>query len=29
MGVDKYPLRKPGEQRVIYIIAPLRFSTMG
>lgn len=29
MGVDKYPLRKPGEQRVIYKIAPERFSTMG
>jgi PPOX class probable F420-dependent enzyme len=29
MGVDQYPLRKPGEQRVIYIIEPLRFSTMG
>lgn len=29
MGVDKYPLRKPGEQRVIYRIEPLRCSTMG
>jgi PPOX class probable F420-dependent enzyme len=29
MGVDKYPLRKPGEQRVIYTIEPQRFSTMG
>ena len=29
MGVDKYPLRKPGEQRVTYIIEPQRFSTMG
>lgn len=29
MGLDTYPLRKPGEQRVIYIIEPQRFSTMG
>lgn len=29
MGVDTYPLRKPGEQRVTYIIEPQRFSTMG
>ena len=29
MGVDQYPLRKPGEQRVIYTISPQRFSTMG
>ena len=29
MGVDKYPLRKPGEQRVIYKIEPLHVSTMG
>ncbi len=29
MGLDQYPLRKPGEQRVIYKIEPLRFSTMG
>jgi PPOX class probable F420-dependent enzyme len=29
MGVDQYPLRKPGEQRVIYTISPERFSTMG
>ncbi len=29
MGVDKYPLRKPGEQRVIYRIEPLHCSTMG
>lgn len=29
MGVEKYPLRKPGEQRVIYTIEPQRFSTMG
>lgn len=29
MGLDKYPLRQPGEQRVIYKIAPERVSTMG
>ncbi len=29
MGLDQYPLRKPGEQRVIYKIDPQRFSTMG
>jgi len=29
MGLDQYPLRKPGEQRVIYRIEPERFSTMG
>ena len=29
MGLDRYPLRAPGEQRVIYLIEPLRFSTMG
>jgi len=29
MGVDQYPLRKPGERRVIYTIEPERFSTMG
>lgn len=29
MGVDKYPLRKAGEQRVIYKIEPQRFSMMG
>jgi len=29
MGVDKYPLRRPGEVRVIYEIEPLSVSTMG
>jgi len=29
MGVDEYPLRTPNEQRVIYVIEPQRFSTMG
>lgn len=29
MGLDQYPLRKPGEQRVIYKVEPLRFSVMG
>ncbi len=29
MGVDKYPLRKPGEVRVIYEIEPTSISTMG
>src|SRR5271169_1538666 len=29
MGLDKYPLHQPGEQRVIYTIEPQRFSTMG
>jgi PPOX class probable F420-dependent enzyme len=29
MGLDKYPLRQPGEQRVIYKIAPESVSTMG
>jgi PPOX class probable F420-dependent enzyme len=29
MGLDQYPLRKPGERRVIYTISPERFSTMG
>lgn len=29
MNLDKYPLRKPGEQRVIYKIEPDRVSTMG
>jgi len=29
MGLDKYPLHQPGEQRVIYTIEPRRFSTMG
>jgi PPOX class probable F420-dependent enzyme len=29
MGVEKYPLRKPGEVRVIYKILPEATSTMG
>lgn len=29
MGVDVYPLRKPGEQRVIYKVEPHDFSMMG
>jgi PPOX class probable F420-dependent enzyme len=29
MGVDKYPLRAPGEVRVIYKIEPERAQTMG
>ena len=29
MGVDKYPLRQPGEVRVIYKIEPERAQTMG
>ena len=29
LGLDTYPNRKPGEQRVIYKIEPQRFSTMG
>jgi len=29
LGLDTYPNRKPGEVRVIYRIAPERFSTMG
>jgi len=29
MGVDKYPLRQPGEIRVIYKIEPERAQTMG
>ncbi len=29
MGLDQYPMRKPGEQRVIYKIDPTGFSTMG
>lgn len=28
MGVDKYPLRKPGEVRVIYRIEPQHVATM-
>lgn len=29
MGLDKYPLRKAGETRVIYRIEPLKCATMG
>ena len=29
LGLDTYPNRKPGEQRVIYKIEPTQFSTMG
>jgi hypothetical protein len=29
MGVDKYPMRRPGEVRVIYEIEPTSISTMG
>jgi PPOX class probable F420-dependent enzyme len=29
MGKDKYPYRRPGEQRVIYKIAPTRTTQMG
>jgi PPOX class probable F420-dependent enzyme len=29
MGKDKYPLRQPGEVRVIYEIEPVSVSTMG
>ena len=29
MGLESYPNRQPGEQRVIYKIEPQRFSTMG
>jgi PPOX class probable F420-dependent enzyme len=29
MGVDKYPLRQPGEVRVIYKIEPERAQTLG
>lgn len=29
MGVDKYPLRQPGEVRVMYKIEPERTSSMG
>ena len=28
MGVDKYPLRKPGEVRVMFKIRPLKVATM-
>ena len=29
MGKDKYPFRRPGEQRVIYEIEPTSVATMG
>jgi PPOX class probable F420-dependent enzyme len=29
MGKDKYPFRRPGEQRVLYVIEPEKVSTMG
>ncbi len=29
MGQDKYPFRKPEEQRVIYVIEPEKVSVMG
>jgi PPOX class probable F420-dependent enzyme len=29
MGLDTYPLRKPGERRVIYKIEPTSVATMG
>ena len=29
LGLDRYPNRQPGEQRVIYTIEPQRCSTMG
>ena len=29
MGLDKYPLRQPGERRVLYKIQPERTSQMG
>jgi PPOX class probable F420-dependent enzyme len=29
LGVDKYPYAQPGEIRVLYKIAPERFSSMG
>ena len=29
LGVDEYPNRRAGEVRVIYKIAPLRFTSMG
>ncbi len=29
LGLDTYPNRKPGEQRVIYTVEPQRFSSMG
>src|SRR5215471_7012326 len=29
LGQDKYPYRQPGEERVMYKIAPEKFSSMG
>lgn len=29
MGLDRYPYRNPAEQRVIYVVRPLRVQTMG
>lgn len=29
LGVDRYPLRQPGERRVMYVIEPRRVATMG
>ncbi|MCI0530127.1 MAG: PPOX class F420-dependent oxidoreductase, partial [Nitrospira sp.] len=29
LGIDKYPYRRPGEQRVIVKIAPERVGTLG
>jgi PPOX class probable F420-dependent enzyme len=29
LGLDEYPLRQPGERRVIYVIEPRRVATMG
>jgi PPOX class probable F420-dependent enzyme len=29
MGLDSYPFRQPGEQRVIFVIRPERVTTMG
>jgi PPOX class probable F420-dependent enzyme len=29
MGLDKYPMRRPGEVRVTYEIEPMSVSTMG
>jgi len=29
MGKDKYPYRRPGEQRVMYVIEPEKVSVMG
>lgn len=29
MGVDTYPFRRPGEQRVLFYVEPVSVSTMG